>query len=99
MTNISDWAFRDCLYLTSIKIPDSVERIGKRAFSNCESLTSILIPESVMKISKSSFRCCYNLTIQPPTGSYAQQWAEEHRFKYEIVPSKAERERLAREAK
>jgi len=33
-TNISDYAFRDCVGLTSITIPDSVTSIGKDAFYN-----------------------------------------------------------------
>ena len=33
-TNISDYAFRDCVGLTSITIPDSVMSIGKDAFYN-----------------------------------------------------------------
>ena len=41
VTSIGDYAFRDCVGLTSITIPDSVTNIGLYAFSGCEGLTEI----------------------------------------------------------
>ena len=41
VTNISDYAFCNCLSLTIITIPDSVTSIGDHAFSGCGKLTSI----------------------------------------------------------
>lgn len=48
-------AFMNCIYLTSIVIPNSVTRIERYAFTNCERLTSITIPESVVKIDRDVF--------------------------------------------
>ena len=48
-------AFMDCIYLTSIVIPNSVTSIGVYAFMGCKKLTSITIPESVVKIGRLAF--------------------------------------------
>lgn len=55
-------AFLDCIYLTSINLPDSVTYIGSGAFYGCESLTSINIPYGVKFIGTSTFRNCASLT-------------------------------------
>lgn len=65
---IGDNAFRKYRELTSITIPDGVERIGDAAFLNCN-LTSINIPNSVTKIGTSAFYGCSSLTsLEIPSG-------------------------------
>ena len=62
VTTIGNYAFIDCIDLTSIEIPDSVTTIGESAFSGCTNLTSIEIPGSVTTIGESAFYYCTNLT-------------------------------------
>ncbi len=62
VTEIGDYAFAACYFLTSITIPDSVTTIGYRAFCYCTSLTSIVIPNSVTTIGGYAFEECKNLT-------------------------------------
>ena len=50
VTEIDDAAFRNCSALTSITIPEGIERIGSLAFAECSSLTSITIPKTVTQI-------------------------------------------------
>ena len=50
VTEIADAAFRNCSALTSITIPEGIERIGSLAFAECSSLTSITIPKTVTQI-------------------------------------------------
>ena len=56
------YVFSGCSSLTSIRIPDSVTKIGEGAFSGCSSLTNIAIPNSVKEIGDSAFLGCSSLS-------------------------------------
>ena len=62
VTSIGDEAFRNCISLTSVTIPDSVTSIGYCAFYGCSSLTSVTIPNSVTSIGGAAFINCSRLT-------------------------------------
>ena len=62
VTSIGDWAFYDCLSLTSVVITEGVTSIGTGAFYKCSSLTSVVIPEGVTSIGDSAFEGCSSLT-------------------------------------
>ncbi len=55
VTQIGDDAFKDCVNLTSVTIPESVISIGYAAFSGCDSLTDVTIPKSVTSIKEKAF--------------------------------------------
>ncbi len=61
VTSIGDCAFylgvEDDHGLSSIEIPDSVERIGKYAFFHCRELKSINLPYGIKKIDDYAFYC------------------------------------------
>jgi len=61
VTEIKDYAFRNCCWLVSATIPDSVTSIGDYAFSHCYSLVSITIPDSVTSIGECAFSNCDSL--------------------------------------
>ena len=61
-TNIANYAFEDCNYLTSITIPETVTVIGYRAFEHCSALTNIAIPSSVKEIGNYAFYYCSGLS-------------------------------------
>jgi len=50
VTEIGNYAFKDCTRLTSVTIPDSVVKIGAYAFKDCTALTDLTIPNSVTEI-------------------------------------------------
>ena len=86
VTTIGEYAFKHCTSLTSITIPDSVTTIEDLAFANCSSLTSITIPDSVKSIGFTTFYYCNdNLTIYGTAGSYAETYANERGYAFEIT--------------
>jgi len=48
--------------ITTIILPNSIQKIGSKAFQCCRGLTSITIPNSVTSIGNSAFQYCTNLT-------------------------------------
>ncbi len=62
VTAIDDYAFRDCVNLTSLVIPDGVTEIGGGAFKNCAALTSVVLPSELESIESSLFEGCSALT-------------------------------------
>ena len=62
VTNIGEYAFRDCSGLTSVTIPNGVTSIGDYAFYNCSGLTSVTIANSVTSIGGFAFTSCTRLT-------------------------------------
>ena len=62
LTEIADDAFNGCYALTSVTIPDNVERIGNSAFMGCFGLTGVEISESITSIGEGAFNYCSSLT-------------------------------------
>ena len=62
-------AFLDNKIITTVEIPDSVEKIGDFAFSGCEKLTSIELSDRVEVIGENAFEGCCSLThVTIPAG-------------------------------
>jgi len=69
VTAIGEEAFSGCTDLTSITLPEGLERIEYMAFYGCTGLTSITIPEGVTEIKACAFRNCIGLSsLTIPTG-------------------------------
>ncbi|MCQ2407332.1 MAG: leucine-rich repeat domain-containing protein [Oscillospiraceae bacterium] len=58
---IGDGAFNECVSLTSVTLPDSLEKIGAGAFYYCMALKELDIPDSVTEIGAYAFANCYAL--------------------------------------
>lgn len=58
VTGINVNAFEDCINLTDVIIPQSVEIIRDGAFSGCTSLTSITFPSTLTSIGEQCFMGC-----------------------------------------
>jgi hypothetical protein len=56
-------------FLVSIKLPDSLEKIGNYAFTNCASLESVVFPDMLEDLGKGAFLGCteLNTVTQPGT--------------------------------
>ena len=61
VTSVGNNAFRHCVSLTTVVIPNSVKTIGYSAFEGC-GITSMTIPNSVTSIGSHAFLDCLNLT-------------------------------------
>ncbi len=63
VTNIGEYAFDDCIGLTSVSFPNTLISIGGYgAFHECTGLTSLSFPNSLTMIGNSVFEFCSNLT-------------------------------------
>jgi len=62
VTNISNYAFYNCIGLTSVTIGKSVTSIGVKSFMNCSGITSVTIPNSMTNIEEGAFSGCIDLT-------------------------------------
>ena len=68
-TAIPEYAFRNCDFIESITIPETVTSIGNDAFQNCKALATLNseiegvfdIPASVKQISQNTFENCFML--------------------------------------
>lgn len=61
-TKIAQNAFKECRYLETAVLPDTLKEIGNNAFEECESLKNIFLPDSITFIGESAFSGCSSLT-------------------------------------
>lgn len=62
VTSIGAKAFRDCEFITGVKLPSTIQYIGESAFEGCGSLEEINL-DNVREISNSAFRVCFSLKV------------------------------------
>ena len=61
VTAIGVDAFRDCVNLTEIIVPDTIKTIGGSAFRNCKNITNVILPDGLTTISGAMFTGCTSL--------------------------------------
>ena len=77
LKSIGDYAFANCISITSLSLPNSVKSIGRSAFSNNQTLESLTLPRGTLTIGGYAFENCpllLNVTIPENTvsvGRYA----------------------------
>ncbi len=74
VTSIGYEAFKNCVKLTEVKIPNSIKSIEDEAFCGCSSLTSITIPSTVTSIGRNAFDSCSNLFAKDWTWDSKSHW-------------------------
>ncbi len=67
--SIGDYAFDDCIDLTSVQLSEGLTHIGESAFRDCKNLKSINIPSTVSAIRSRTFENCTNLSNITISGS------------------------------
>lgn len=69
VTAINEYAFINCLALTSVTLPDAITTIESYTFGSCTGLTSVSLPANLTIIGSSAFKNCIALTsIEIPQG-------------------------------
>ncbi len=61
VTTISDGAFNEMTFITSVKLPQGIKKLGKSAFNGCKGLVSVSIPEGITEIGDNTFNNCEKL--------------------------------------
>ena len=61
VTIVGEYAFEDCMSLSSVTLPSTIQQIGAYAFYDCSALQSINLPESVSVIGSYAFASCSSL--------------------------------------
>ncbi|MFA5522757.1 MAG: leucine-rich repeat domain-containing protein [Tissierellales bacterium] len=75
LVEIGTTAFKDCVSLVELVLPDGLERINPSAFWSCKALESIKIPSSVTYIGEQVFYECNKLNkVIVKEGSFAHEW-------------------------
>ncbi len=82
VTEIYGGTFENCINLTSVTLPESLEFIQPMAFAGCTNLKTLNLPESVTEIGGLVFDGCTNLTLSVKAGSYAEQYAKDSDIPY-----------------
>lgn len=68
VTTINSSLFFDCVNLTSVTLPSSLQEIGNHAFEGCRSLNNIIIPQGLKTVVSRAFYDCSSLpTISLPS--------------------------------
>ena len=62
VTEIAQYAFYGCEYLTTIDLPDNLTTLGYAAFRHCYALNEVVIPSTVTQVEGSTFSGCTSLT-------------------------------------
>jgi hypothetical protein len=69
VTSIGPRAFRNCLHLTYVTLPDEIESIGDQAFANCLNMERIDLPRNLKTIGEYAFEECAALQVVSVSGA------------------------------
>ena len=62
ISEIGDFAFRNCYSLSNVQLPNTLTSIGNGSFFNCDSINSITIPSSTTVVGSVGFKNSSNLS-------------------------------------
>lgn len=75
---LADDCFRAKNRITSVTLPEGLQKIGWFAFFGCTSLKSVKVPGSVVSIGYDAFTNCPKVVISCPSGSAAERYAKSY---------------------
>ena len=82
---IGNMAFQGSEGLKELIVPEGVEKIGRSAFSGCADLHVITLPASLKEIEEFAFQYSRGLLIKAPAGSWAEKYARENGYRFEVL--------------
>jgi len=86
IARIPDSCFANCNNLTKVKLEDGIESIGNEAFKKCYKILDMTIPDSITNIGENAFAEMHDkFLIQCSMGSYTEEYARNHKIKYQLV--------------
>lgn len=86
ITSIGSEAFKDCVFLKTIHLPDTVEVISAEAFQGCNNLEHIYLGKNILRMfGDNIFKYCKKLTIHCYEGTKPHQYAIKHNIKFELI--------------
>ena len=62
ITTIGDEAFRNCVNLTALNLPNSLTSLGAGALKGCTGITELTLPESLTSLSAGALEGCTGIT-------------------------------------
>lgn len=88
LDDFGDFVFQECDRLEKIQIPEGVRKL-KGTFYECRALSTLYIPESVEEIDEWTFlrddkKYLDEITVCGKTGSFAERFAKEKGYKWQI---------------
>ena len=86
LTRIGDGAFLYCQSLASVELPDTVTCVGNAAFSGCTGLKRFTCGTDLALIDEYAFFDCTIELFRGEDGSYAQSYAKDNGYTFEILP-------------
>lgn len=60
---IGESAFKKCIYLTSVHIPESITEICDMAFMECDELSGVRLPKALKTLGAGVFAGCSNIIV------------------------------------
>lgn len=64
--SIANELFRNNRFLTSVVIPEGVEKIGDYAFTSCYNIQELSLPSTLVSVGRQAFENCGNSTVYLP---------------------------------
>lgn len=89
VVSIADYTFLRNTNITSVRIPETITKIGNSAFYGCSNLEIVFIPESVISFGNSIFANCEKVVIVCYPDSSAETYAQNNNIEYQLIGAKA----------
>lgn len=87
LDSVGNWAFVNCVGISSVVIPEGILSIGDGSFNTCKNITSVSMPNTLKNIGFASFMACESLQnlIVPDNVEMIDQYAFRNCYNLESV--------------